>query len=110
MVLDDLKFIYNKIRIGQNAEENDLLIIEAKQTDLWFHLAGLPSCHVVLSCDNINPHTKLMINYCGFLVKFNTKFKNIQKIKVHYTQIKNVHRTNIKGKVTIKGKLKEILV
>lgn len=109
MVKEDNIFENNVIKIGQNAEENDEIISEAKQTDLWFHLANLPSCHVILSCSSEYPPTKQMINYCAKKTKENTKYRNLQKIKVNYTEIKNVYKTDIKGKVILKGKIMNII-
>jgi len=36
-----------RFRIGQNRLENAALIESAHPDDIWFHLAGRPSCHVV---------------------------------------------------------------
>jgi hypothetical protein len=36
-----------RFRIGQNRLENAELIEAAHPDDLWFHLAGRPSCHVL---------------------------------------------------------------
>ncbi|QKF94131.1 DUF814 protein [Fadolivirus algeromassiliense] len=110
MVKEDNTFENNLIRIGQNAEENDQIISEAKQTDLWFHLANLPSCHIIMSCSNEFPVTKQMITYCCQLTKENTKYRDLPKVKVNYTIIKNVKKTEVKGKVILKGKLNEMTV
>lgn len=110
MVKQDTTFENNLIKIGKNAEENDQIIKEAKQTDLWFHLSELPSCHVIIVCSKEFPVTKQMINYCAQLVKENTKYKDLAKVKVNYTEIKNVKRTEIKGKVILKGKVSSIIV
>jgi predicted ribosome quality control (RQC) complex YloA/Tae2 family protein len=37
------------IACGETAEENDELCRRAKSRDLWFHLDGQPSAHVILS-------------------------------------------------------------
>lgn len=110
MVKEDNTFENNPIKIGQNAEENDQIISEAKQTDLWFHLANFPSCHVIISVSKEFPVTKQMISYCCQLTKENTKYRDLQKVKVNYTIIKNVKKTDIKGKVILKGKLNEMIV
>jgi len=110
MVKEDITFENNLIKIGKNAEENDKIIKEAKQTDLWFHLSGLPSCHVIISCSKEFPVNKQMINHCSLLVKENTKYKDLAKVTVNYTEIKNVKRTETKGKVTLKGKIMSIVV
>jgi predicted ribosome quality control (RQC) complex YloA/Tae2 family protein len=105
----DVTFEDNTIYIGRNQEENDLIISKAKQTDFWFHLADFPSCHVILSCDKKRPMNNKMIEYCAKLTKENTKHK-YRKVKVIYTQMKNIRKTKVKGQVTIKGKVKTIVV
>lgn len=103
-------FKNNPIKMGKNAEGNDKIISEANQTDVWFHLNNLPSCHVIIKCNKDNPITNEMINYCAGLVKFNTKFRNISKVTIIYTEIKNIRKTNIKGQVIIRGKTNNIIV
>jgi len=110
MVKEDTTFENNLIRIGENQEENDQIITEAKQTDLWFHLHNMSSCHLILSCSKKYPATKQMIYYCAVLVKDNTKFKNLSKVSVNYTEIRNVKKTDIKGKVILKDKIIKIIV
>ena len=110
MVIVNDNFNDNKIKIGKNANENDNIIKEAKETDIWFHLADFPSCHVIIECSKNCPIDNKMIKYCADLVKQNGKYKNIPKIKVNYTEIKNISRTNIPGQVIIKGKVKSIIV
>jgi len=107
---EDNTFICNKIRIGENAADNDKLISESKQSDLWFHLENVSSCHVVLSTSKEYPATKQMINHCAYLTKSNTKYKNLLKIAVNYTKIKNVRKTDILGMVKIKGKTMTVLI
>lgn len=110
MVKEDFTFEHNKIKIGENSEDNDKIISDANQNDLWFHLANLPSCHVILSCSVDHMPTIQMVNYCANLVKENTKFKNLKRIKVHYIPIKNIRKTDVKGKIIIKGKPCEVVI
>lgn len=110
MVIVDETFENNKIKIGKNAKENDLIVKDAKETDIWFHLADFPSCHVIIECSKNFPVDNQMIKYCANLVKQNGKYKNIPKVKVNYTEIKNVTRATTPGQVIIKGKVKSIIV
>lgn len=110
MVKVDNTFENNPIVIGENQTDNDMIIETSLQTDIWFHLANLPSCHVILSCTKKNRITKKMIKYCATLVKQHTKYRNMKKIKVNYTSIKNIRKTNIKGEVIIKGKASCLIV
>ena len=81
---EDKTFVNNIIKIGQNKHENDTLVKESKQTDLWFHLANLPSCHVILESDNVNQATIEMIVYAAQLTKQNTKYRDHSKTIVNY--------------------------
>lgn len=110
MVKQDNHFENNPIKIGESAEDNDKIISDAKQTDTWFHLASFPSCHVVISCSKEYPLTKQMIYYCASLVKENTKYKNMPNLKVNYTTIKHVKKTDTPGKVSLSGKVMNIVV
>lgn len=104
---DNTEYIY-LIKIGQNAIENDDLIKIADQNDLWFHLDNLPSCHLILSSKS--DITKNTIRYCAEQVKNNTKYRNLKKVRVNYTQIKNIKRTKTIGKVIIMGKHSTITI
>ncbi len=110
MVLVDETYEYNNILIGENKADNDMIISKSKQTDIWFHLANLPSCHVIISCNRKHPINKQMIKYCADLVKQHTKYKYLRKVKVNYTQIKNVKKTKTQGLVNIKGKCNTVVI
>ena len=110
MVKVDKIFENNLIKIGKDARDNDNIIKEAKETDVWFHLAAFSSCHVIIECSSEYPITKEMIIYCANLVKQNGKYKKIPKLKVNYTEIKNVQRTTTIGQVILNGKVKSIIV
>ena len=110
MVKEDKTFDNNLIKIGENAKDNDNIIKESKETDVWFHISNLPSCHVIIECSKEHPINKQMIAHCANLTKENGKYKNISKIKINYTEIKNVKRTLVPGKVMINGKIKSIIV
>lgn len=105
---EDKTFVNNIIKIGQNKDENDKLVANSKQTDLWFHLANLPSCHVILESDNDNQATREMIIYAAQLTKQNTKYRDHSKIIVNYIQVKYVRRTEEPGLVVLRKKPKTI--
>ena len=110
MVLVDTTYPNNTIKIGQNARDNDLIVSEAEQTDVWFHLADYPSCHLIISVNEDHPIDKQMIIYCSQLVKSRTKYKNIPKLTINYCPIKQVHRTKTKGLVTLSGVINKIVI
>lgn len=66
-----------KILIGQNQNENDIILRQCHQEDLWFHLSKGPSAHVILSPttprDPAVLQNKTMKNQCVQLVREHSK-------------------------------------
>jgi predicted ribosome quality control (RQC) complex YloA/Tae2 family protein len=106
---ETIKEIYN-IEIGRNEIENDLLIKNAPQNSLWFHMKDMPSPHGILSFPlGIIPDS-LTIYYIANLVKSYSKAKGLSKATVEYTEITNIKRTAKPGLVILKKKPKLIIV
>jgi len=82
-------------KLGRNAKENQLLIDTSDKDHWWFHLDDYPSGHCVIESNNIN---KEMRHYAANLVKQYSKYKN-KKLKIVYTQIKNLKNTKTTGEV-----------
>lgn len=98
-----------RVRIGRNAGENDKIIQEASQNDVWFHLAAFPSCHLIISC-SLNALTPSLRNQCAQLVKNNTKYRDVPNLRVNFIEIKYVKRTEIPGRVILKKTPDSILI
>ena len=103
---------YEKItyKLGRNAKENFALIDDAQDADpdyWWFHLEGHPSGHCVIYNAEI---TGEMITFAADLVKQYSKLKDTKKVKIVYTQIKNVKKTKTIGQVLLEGPTKNISV
>ena len=106
----ELKFISAlnssiEFKIGQNAQDNFDIIDESNPNDLWFHLYGESSCHVVASID---PEVKLdkkqkrqIITQGALLCKQNTKYKSSKHVNIIYSEIKNIEKTETVGKVQV---------
>jgi predicted ribosome quality control (RQC) complex YloA/Tae2 family protein len=92
-----------RIRAGETAQENWDLINDSSQNDVWFHVDGSPSCHVVVEVGDKKkgPH-KSVINYCAQLCKEGSKLKANKNVKIIYTEIKNVKKSDKPGAVTTK--------
>ena len=91
--------IYN---IGENANDNSIMVNQLRKKNInywWFHLGDFPSAHVIVEKTKLS---ELDILYASMLLKTNSKYKNFRKIKIHYTQLKNVKNTDIPGLVEIK--------
>jgi len=93
------------IEIGQNAKENWNLIEKSEPNNLWFHLDEFPSAHVILSTNSLfeltdyhNQIISIASNYCKSYSKYS---KNLPKVKIVYTQIKNLKKGKEIGSVII---------
>ena len=88
-------------KVGKNDKENDKLLDEANQNDLWFHLEGHASPHGILFT-NGGDVTKMELLECANIVKMGSKLKNMKKVNVIYTQRRNVKKTEKLGQVIVK--------
>lgn len=95
--------------IGTNAVENDALITRSGLTDTWFHLDELPSCHGVINCP-IDTLTSNLVYKCALNIKLNTKFKKTPRLKIIYTEISNIIKTDIMGQVILLKTPKSVCV
>ena len=101
--IGDIKYT---IKIGTNAKENWSLIDNSYSEDLWFHLDDLPSTHVIISQDaNNNGDTfypnqiiALGADYCK---SYSKNGKKLHKVKIVYTEIKNLKKGKEVGSVYI---------
>jgi predicted ribosome quality control (RQC) complex YloA/Tae2 family protein len=106
---------YNNIKfyIGQNAQENFDLLDSSKMINseyIWFHLNSFPSSYVImystldeiknLSENNIDD----FLNFGANLCKENSKYKYLKNLKIIYTSLKRLTKTDKIGEVIISGK------
>ena len=92
--------------IGQNAHDNFAVIDEGFEDDLWFHAKLFSSCHVVCLLPNeiklTEKEKKSVIRKGAELCKEHTnKLKDIKKVVIVYTEIKNVTKTKTPGLVNM---------
>lgn len=85
--------------IGKNAQGNDCIISASKSTDIWFHLANQPSCHVVAVIpDDVTKKEKgYIIRKGAELCKQRSKERSSTSVGVIYTKIQNVLKTDVLG-------------
>ena len=98
------------ISIGRNQNENDKLIKEGSQNDLWFHLKDNPSPHGFIHSDTNEEPSKEVIYRTAQLVKQFSKFRSYSKVIIIYVELKHIKCTDVPGAVIIKKKTKEIIV
>lgn len=97
------------IYVGQNAKENWDLIKQASQNDIWMHLDNHPSPHVIISLHPKYKLSKKVLNYGASLCKEHSKLKNVWKVGVIYTEVKNVSLGKEVGSVHTKKTSKLII-
>jgi predicted ribosome quality control (RQC) complex YloA/Tae2 family protein len=91
--------------IGGNAAENFELIDNAEPNDIWFHVDGLPSAHIVASIPEsmrLDKKQWLKIAKQGsVLCKQHSKYASQKNLPIVFTEIKNVEKTDVIGRVNI---------
>ena len=114
-----------KFYVGQSAKENWELLDKAKsenQNYIWFHLNSFPSPYVIMwssideliKSENLSVDTSenlsedKFLNFGAELCKKYSKYKNYKDLKIMYTTVKKLTKTETIGEVDIKGKIKII--
>lgn len=98
----EIKLIY---WIGENAQDNWDIISKANQNDIWFHVAGSSSSHIILRMPNkvsLKDISKQTLIHCSSVCKQHSKSKNNNKVKIVFTEIKNVKKADKPGAVYTK--------
>ena len=89
--------------IGKNAKGNDEAISDAGPEDIWFHLEGQSSCHVIAQVpDGLGRKERGYILRKGAeLCKQNSREKSKKNVEIVYAKIKNITKTEILGRVVL---------
>lgn len=93
-----------RIRIGQNKEDNFVLLDDSNENDIWFHVEHIPSAHVILTNEEllkINRIPRQVYKRCASICKNNSKVKNMKRCQIMYAYVKNVAKTDIIGQVNV---------
>jgi predicted ribosome quality control (RQC) complex YloA/Tae2 family protein len=90
-----------EIWIGENAKENETIIMESSQNDTWFHLQNMSGPHIILKNDG-DTIPKRYINKIGAMFQI---YKNnlSNKYNIIYTLVKNVKLTDTIGSVNTRN-------
>jgi len=91
--------------IGSNAQDNFDIIDESEPIDIWFHIEGQSSCHVIAKMPQdikIDKKQKLQLIKQGALIcKQHSRYKSLHDVPVVYTQIANITKLDKIGQVEI---------
>jgi len=80
-----------KILIGKNNRQNEKLVRESNDKDLWLHVHESPGAHVVVKTEGKNlPHK--VLEYAAALAAYHSKARFSSKVPVDYTLVKYVHK------------------
>ena len=99
----DVRFI-----IGTSASDNFQIIDDADPHDIWFHVDGMPSCHVIARIDESWNRKQLpyIIKQGAVLCKMYSKYTHSRDLPIIYTAIQNVEKTRVVGSVNVKNEKK----
>ena len=99
--------------VGKNDQDNDDIIDSAKPNDIWFHLGDASSAHVIANIpDDLilnKKQLKLIIIQGAVVCKEVSKYKSQSNVRVVYTKIKNIVKTETPGRV-IMVDAKELII
>ena len=112
--MKDCEFNNIKFYVGQSAKENwELLDIAKAENEnfIWFHLNSFPSPYVIMwySIDDLDDKSvNELLLYGANLCKEHSKYNFLKDIKIMYTTVKKLTKTETLGEVDIRGKTKII--
>ena len=79
------------IMIGKNNRQNEKLVRQVNDRDLWLHVHEMPGAHVVIKTEGRVVPQKVL-EYAAALAAYHSKARFSSKVPVDYTFIKNVHK------------------
>jgi predicted ribosome quality control (RQC) complex YloA/Tae2 family protein len=95
-------------RVGKSAAGNDQLLTLASPHDIWFHVDGCPSAHVVVECGGVALTRKQnhdLVVQGAVLCKRHSKQKSASRVPVLYAVVGRVRKTDVLGTVVVEGKV-----
>ena len=89
--------------IGTNAKDNFDIIDNASPSDMWFHVEGKPSGHIIASIpeDTNKKELQAIVKQGALLCKQVSKYASEKNLTIVYTQVKDLTKTNIAGSVLL---------
>jgi predicted ribosome quality control (RQC) complex YloA/Tae2 family protein len=99
--------------IGENAMDNFNVIDAADSNDLWFHVDGHSSCHVIAdisAIENINrKNIRYIVTQGAVLCKQHSRYSNQKKVTITYARVADVEKTNTPGLVVVQNQ-KQVVI
>jgi predicted ribosome quality control (RQC) complex YloA/Tae2 family protein len=115
-VTPDLEVSYD---VGQSAQENHDMIDAAEPTDLWFHVTGRPSCHVIAHVpDEVlespskprRAALRKIMTQGAVLCKRFSKYASEKRLSMDVARVADLEKTDIPGTVIVGGESQTVII
>jgi predicted ribosome quality control (RQC) complex YloA/Tae2 family protein len=115
MVSFEWKGVEYLFHIGRDKQDNWNLIESSQPWDIWFHVDGAPSSHVVLEMDDlegggIKEIPRPVLKRGAGLCKEHSSSKSVAKCPVIYTTVGKLVKGREVGSVNISGEVKRLVL
>ena len=91
-----------QILIGENADENQQLVLNSDADDYWAHISGYPSAHAVIrNPSRARVHNKVIKRACCLIKSASNKCKSVAKLQFDVCRISNLVTTDTPGLVEL---------
>ena len=101
-----------KIKVGENAKENDDLTLSSYPNEWWLHTDGGPGSHVII-CHEENTIPKETKRDAAFLAAHHSKASNSRMVRVNLVRVDQVikdERIKNHGQVYLGGEVMQLTV
>jgi len=101
-----------KIKVGENAKENDDLTLSSYPNEWWLHTDGGPGSHVII-CHEENTIPKETKRDAAFLAAHHSKASNSKMVRVNIVRVDQVikdERLKNHGQVYLGGEVMQLTV
>jgi predicted ribosome quality control (RQC) complex YloA/Tae2 family protein len=115
MVSFEWKGVEYLFHIGRDKQDNWNLIEGSQPWDVWFHVDGAPSSHVVLEMDDlegggIKEIPRPVLKRGAGLCKEHSSSKSVAKCPVIYTTVGKLVKGREVGSVNISGEVRRLVL
>ena len=101
-----------KIKVGENAKENDDLTLSSYPNEWWMHVDGGPGSHVII-CHEENTIPKETRRDAAFLAAHYSKASNSKMVRVNLVRVEQVikdERIKNHGQVYLNGEVMQLTI
>ena len=105
--------------VGQSAQENHDMIDAAAPTDLWFHVTGRPSCHVIAHVpeevlDMPSKARRVALRKIttqgAVLCKRFSKYVSEKRLSLDVARVSDVEKSSVPGSVVVNGEAQTVII